>query len=97
MWRQLYKYYYGCNTAQINHQQFPSKLCFNIHHNFLSELDNWVPDVDPGGAGSIDDALHHDDTRQVDFTEGLCAEILIAGKGTGAQENLKDIQDYQIY
>ena len=67
---------------KLNIKQFPSKLCLDIHHNFLSEFHNWVPDVDPGSTGSIDDALHHNDTGKVDFTEGLSAEILIAGKGT---------------
>ena len=74
---------YGCNTAQFNHLAISIKTFVSIFiHNFLSEFHNWVPDVDPGSAGSIDDALHHNDTGKVDFTEGLSAEILTAGKGT---------------
>ena len=45
-------------------------------------------DVDPGSKESVNQALHHDDNGQVDFTEGVGAQKLIAGEGTSSQENL---------
>ena len=38
------------------------------HHNFLSESNNWIPDVDEGSEKSINNTLSHNGNGKINFT-----------------------------
>ena len=62
------------------------------HHNFLSEFNNWIPDVDEGSEKSINNTLSHNGNGKINFTVGIWAQILIAWKGISTLKNL--LNDY---